>query len=140
MSDFNVRAEILSKIAETRDDTLRTILLLLLGVLDEIGSKIDNVMKDDATIKKLVLEHHAESHAGHHDYLNGKIINDPRIQQMIARALPALEWAEAKQIEERQLAKDNKGSLRHIIETLIAQAVPMLIAATLAGLAVKGWF
>ena len=54
--EFNVRSEILATIAKTSDQTMRTVLLLMLGVLDDIGGKLDSVMKDERALKESVLD------------------------------------------------------------------------------------
>ena len=71
--EFNVRSEILATIAKTSDQTMRTVLLLMLGVLDDIGSKLDTVMKDERALKESVLNGHASSHDEHHRWIAGKI-------------------------------------------------------------------
>lgn len=114
---FNVKSEIMSQIAKTGDDNLRTILLLLLGVLDEIGSKIDSVLNDEHTIKAMVLNGHVADHHDHHTWLDRRIEEDAELQVILARARPALEWVEKQKAAQEQAAKDNRGSVRKVLES-----------------------
>ena len=66
---FNVKSEILASIAKTEDQTIKSLLLLMLGVLEEIGSKIDNVMSDERALRETVLNGHSDVHSKHHEWI-----------------------------------------------------------------------
>lgn len=70
---FDAKEEILKAIADTGDKTLKTILLLLLGVLEELGSKIDAIGSDERALREVVLNGHEEVHHGHHEWVAKKI-------------------------------------------------------------------
>ena len=57
MSD--TRQQVLAAIATVDDGAHKTILLLLLQVMEEIGSKIDKVFADEPRIKAIALNGHA---------------------------------------------------------------------------------
>ena len=94
-STFNVRSEILSGIAKTEDQTVKSLLLLMLGVLEEIGGKIDSVISDERSLRETVLNGHSDVHPKHHEWI-----------------------AEKMQAEEK-----NSGSFRQIAENLIDKAI-----------------
>lgn len=124
-ADFNVKGAIMEQIAKTSDENMRTVLLLLLGVLEHIGSKIDNFSRDETTIKTLVLNGHVDNHHSDHDWIREHKAQDAVTKALIERAVPALEWYEAQQ----ELAKNNRSSFRKIAESLITQAVLSLVSA-----------
>lgn len=70
---FDAKEEILKAIADTGDKTLKTILLLLLGVLEELGTKIDAMGSDERALREVVLNGHEEVHHGHHEWVAKKI-------------------------------------------------------------------
>lgn len=92
---FDVRSEILSSIAKTEDQTVKSLLLLMLGVLEEIGGKIDAVISDERTLRETVLNGHAGVHPRHH------------------------EWIADKMLAEKTAAENNSGSFRKIRDGLL---------------------
>lgn len=68
MSD-TVKQQILTAIGNTDDNHLKTVLLLMLGILEEIGEKIDMVMTDESTLRDAVLNGHAAVHGEDHDWI-----------------------------------------------------------------------
>ena len=60
---------ILKAIADCKDDNMRAVLLLMLAVLEEIGSKIDSVMSDEKTIREMVLNGHSGIHDNDHEWI-----------------------------------------------------------------------
>lgn len=70
---FDAKSEILKAIADTGDKNLKTILLLLLGVLEELGTKIDAMGSDERALREVVLNGHEEVHHGHHEWVAKKI-------------------------------------------------------------------
>ena len=89
------KQKIQSAIQATDDQTLRTVLLLMLGMMEEIGDKIDSVLADEKSLRDTVLNGHAEHHDEDH------------------------EWIKAKRAEESRDA----GSRRKIFEGLIEKAL-----------------
>lgn len=107
-----VRTEILSAIAKTEDTNMKVVLLMLLGVLDEISGKIDAKIADEESLRAAVLNGHEPVHHAHH------------------------EWIAKKMREEEEDAKANKNSARTIRDELIKNAL-WAILVIVAG---SGWF
>lgn len=91
----SVKSQIMSTINGTDDPHMKTVLLYLLMILDEIGGKIDVVIKDESSLRHAVLNGHSEQHEAHHDWVEVQM---------------------AKEIE------DNK-SKRHIIEGFVEKVL-----------------
>ena len=108
-SAFNVRSEILSGIAKTEDQTVKSLLLLMLGVLEEIGGKIDSVISDERSLRETVLNGHSDVHPKHHEWI-----------------------AEKMQAEEK-----NSGSFRKISECLVQNALWIAISSAVTYLLVR---
>ncbi len=108
-STFNVRSEILSGIAKTEDQTVKSLLLLMLGVLEEIGGKIDSVISDERSLRETVLNGHSDVHPKHHEWI---------AEQMLA--------------EEK-----NSGSFRKISEGLVQNALWIAISSAVTYLLVR---
>lgn len=108
-SAFNVRSEILSGIAKTEDQTVKSLLLLMLGVLEEIGGKIDSVISDERSLRETVLNGHSDVHPKHHEWI-----------------------AEKMQAEEK-----NSGSFRKISEGLVQNALWIAISSAVTYLLVR---
>lgn len=108
-SAFNVRSEILSGIAKTEDQTVKSLLLLMLGVLEEIGGKIDSVISDERSLRETVLNGHSDVHPKHHEWI-----------------------AEKMQAEEK-----NSGSFRKIGEGLVQNALWIAISSAVTYLLVR---
>lgn len=70
---FNVKSEIMASIAKTDDPNMKTLLLLMLGVLEEIGDKIDTIMRDEKGLRDTVLNGHEPVHHDHHVWIARKI-------------------------------------------------------------------
>ena len=68
-----VKNHIIDAISDTSDSNLRAVLLLMLQVLDEIGTKIDRMANDEEAIRNVVLEAHADDHNKHHEWIRDKI-------------------------------------------------------------------
>lgn len=67
--ESNTKAAILKAISDCGDDNMRAILLLMLAVLEEIGSKIDAVMSDEKAIREIVLNGHTAVHDDDHEWI-----------------------------------------------------------------------
>lgn len=121
----SLKGEILSSIAKTDDSNLKMVLLLMLGVLDEIGSKIDSVMTDERAIKNIVLNGHSNKHHDHHDWVDRKIQEDSDVKALKQRADPLMDWVEQKMQEEER----NKGSMRKVFESVFSHIAITAITA-----------
>lgn len=96
---FDAKSGIIKAISETNDPAMKTVLLLLLGVFEEIGGKIDFVLKNEHAIRKIVLNGHALNHDRDHEWLDRRIKRDEQMEVVIG-------WAENKIIKERQAEED----------------------------------
>ena len=67
MNEDELRTRIIRSIEECEDKSLKVVLLLMLEVLDSIGKKIDTILRDEETLRDLVLNGDANTHAKEHD-------------------------------------------------------------------------
>lgn len=65
----DVRNEIMEAISADGDVPQRTMLKLMLMVLDDIGGKIDAILQDETSLRHAVLNGHTEQHEAHHDWI-----------------------------------------------------------------------
>lgn len=105
---FNAKSEILSAIAKTDDPAMKTVLLLLLGVFEEIGSKIDSVLKNERALRETVLNGHTDAHHSHHEWLERRINRDHEMDLL-------LQWV----VQARDREIDAASSKRKIRDGLI---------------------
>ena len=95
---FSVKSEILSAIAKTDDAHMKTLLLLMLGVLEEIGGKVDQVLKDERTLRTAVLNGHEPVHHNHHEWIGRKIKEEAEVAQDAKDAKKAAREAVIRQV------------------------------------------
>lgn len=113
---FNAKSEILSAIAKTDDPAMKTVLLLLLGVFEEIGSKIDSILGNERLLRETVLNGHEPVHHHHHEWLSERIKRDDHIEKII-------EWVDTKRQEEAD-AKSSERKIRDgVLEKVIGTAI-----------------
>lgn len=96
---FDAKSGIMKAISETNDPAMKTVLLLLLGVFEEIGGKIDSVLKNEQALRQTVLNGHALNHDRDHEWLDRRIKRDEQMEVVIG-------WAENKILKERQDDED----------------------------------
>lgn len=152
---FDVAAELKSEIAKEDDKDRRTLLMLLLGVLEAnmeglaaIARKIDNLLSDERELRATVLNSHSENHDTHHDfvavlYQNRESTAEERRwvrERMGSECAIGCEWAAQKKREEEDTQKNaveearaDKRAARDAVIRLIVTAA-LSSAATLAGL------
>lgn len=97
----SVKAEILAAIANETDARMRTILLLMVGMMEEIGGKIDSIYSDIPALRREVLNGHADVHHDDHEF-----IRELRTQEK------ALAWNQ----EQYEESIKDKQSKREIVE------------------------
>jgi hypothetical protein len=109
---FDVRREILTAISKTDDHTTKTVLLLLLGVLEEIGGKMDAMMQTE--MRKAVLNGHEVNHHSHHDWVQARMKDGCE---------DACAWSRRKMVDEEKAAaeseKDTRANKRAAVEAVI---------------------
>lgn len=96
---FDAKSGIMKAISETNDQAMKTVLLLLLGVFEEIGGKIDTVLNNEHALRQTVLNGHALNHDRDHEWLDRRIKRDEQMEVVIG-------WAENKIMKERQSEED----------------------------------
>jgi len=151
---FDVAAELKSEIAKEDDKDRRTLLMLLLGVLEAnmeglaaIGKKIDNLLSDEQELRATVLNGHAENHDRDHEFVG--LLHQHREaaaeerrwirERMGSNCAEACNWAEKKMRDEQAAAttaaedaKADKRAARDALIRLVVTAVASS-AASIAG-------
>lgn len=115
---FNVRSEILSTIAKTQDENMRAVLLLMLGVLDEISKKIDGVLADEKSLREAVLNGHSLTHDDDHEWIKGQ-------RSLDCHSICA--WAKGKMAEEAEAADLKTHRMRKMIDKGLEHAVTVIL-------------
>jgi hypothetical protein len=120
---------IMQSIADCKDDSLRAVLLLLLAVLEEIGGKIDIVMRDEKTLREIVLNGHTATHDSDHEWISN--FRAQRNDEVCA-------WAHARMVAEEKISE----SKRRVTESILEKALVAAIAAsgTLMLVGLIEWF
>lgn len=126
---FNAKSSIVSEIARTNDPAMKTVLLLLLGVFEEIGGKMDSVLSNERALRQTVLNGHTDSHHGHHEWLDRRIKRDEQIEVIVG-------WAENKIIREREAEEDARKVRTGVFEKVLT-AVFVAAISFAAGWAFK---
>jgi hypothetical protein len=111
----STKPAILKAIADCKDDNMRAVLLLMLAVLEEIGSKIDAAMSDERTLREMVLNGHSGVHDGDHEWIAE--CREKRVEEVCV-------WAREKMRKEA----DAHASKRKISEEIIGKAVVAALA------------
>lgn len=126
MSADSVRQDIISAIAKTNDENMKTVLLLMLAIIDDISGKIDTILMDEKRLTEVVLNGHAPVHHDHHVWVERRMKQD---------CSSYCDWAKRKQVEEEEEAKANKESGRKIRDGIIEK----LLWVALVAVAGSGW-
>ena len=148
---FDVAAELKTEIAKEDDKDRRTLLVLLLGVLEAnmeglaaISKKIDSLIGDEQALRATVLNGHAENHDRDHEFV-GLLFQHREAaaeerrwvrERMGSNCAEACGWAEQKMRDEKDAEKtaleDAKADKR-----AARDAVIRTVASALAGAAVS---
>ena len=107
---FDAKSGILKAINETNDPAMKTVLLLMLGVFEEIVEKIDTVINNDSAIRAMVLNGHEPVHHNHHEWLANRIARDEEIKFLTS-------WVKLRMQEE----KEHLASKRKVGEGLVLE-------------------
>ena len=113
---FDAKSGILKAINETNDPAMKTVLLLMLGVFEEIVEKIDTVINNDSTIRAMVLNGHEPVHHNHHEWLANRIARDEEIKLLTS-------WVKIRMQEE----KEHLASKRKVGESLIIEGFKYIL-------------
>lgn len=118
------RDSILDAIQGDGEVTNKTVLRLLLTVVEEIGDKIDTILSDERSLRETVLNGHTETHHADHDWVKA------RRQEGCETVC---KWARVKMEAEEQESRDAKdiakAGRKAFIEQLARGAAIGLISA-----------
>ena len=155
---FDVAAELKSEIAKEDDKDRRTLLMLLLGVLEAnmeglaaIGKKIDALFNDEQELRQAVLNGHAENHDRDHEYV-GLLFQHREAaaeerrwvrERMGSNCAQACDWAEMKMKEEQDAAKtaaeDAKADKRAARDAVIRTVMSAVAGAAVSAIGVVAY-
>ena len=111
-----VKDQIVAAIAATEDKNIKVVLLMMLGVLDEIGTKIDTALNDEKGMRNAVLSGHEPVHHTHHEYIARRMTyeeEDAAQRRWVGRKMK-------EEIEDAKSEKDAKRSVKYnIIERVL---------------------
>lgn len=119
---INVRSEILAAIAKTDSTETKAVLLLMLGVLEEIGGKIDNFLQDEKKLRETVLNGHEPAHHSHHDHV-AKCVE--------LGGLEVCKWARQQMADEDESEKTRKNVVQKFFEGAAGHMGSMLAGGLL---------
>lgn len=88
---FDTKSAILKAINDTSDQSMKTVLLLLFGVFEELGQKIDSVLTNERALRETVLNGHEPVHHDHHVWLAGRIKRDDEVDAIVTWAKSQME-------------------------------------------------
>lgn len=137
---FDIRTELMEQINATDDKQLRTLFMLMLGVLDHsialgrnIDAKLDKLLTDEATLQKSVLNGFAgEPHHKHHTYIAGEITKQAEIERL-------RKWAADKIKDEEEDAQAATEAKRAAWNSTVATVTETLVKGVLyVGLMMAG--
>lgn len=104
----NTKSEIMSAIGKTDDPNLKMILLLMLGIMEEIGGKIDRIYTDKEALRESVLNGHAGVHHDDHEWIKERRADYQIRADFVKRAEVAVVWVESQM----QNDKDTKQTIK----------------------------
>ena len=117
---FDAKSGILKAINETNDPAMRTVLMLLLGVFEEIVEKMDAFVNNEAEIRNMVLNGHTDVHHKHHEWIEERLRRDDEVQELIS-------WMSHKRAEEIKAAERAEDTKHKVGQALIVEAVKYLV-------------
>jgi hypothetical protein len=133
-TEFNVRSKILAAIDATDDKNQRNLLLLMFGVLETYESgirrievKIDAVLRDEQTIKRMALNGHEVNHHAHHDWVAERIASEchkncewvSEQRDLATEMEPVCAWAKEEMAKAEEAAKTKKGLVIKFLEAIV---------------------
>ena len=141
---FDVKGEILAQISKTGDENLRVVLLLMLGVLDasimgveKISNKIDNLVNDEVTLRKAVLNELEANHEADHFWISDHKKQSEINMQILSRANRLIPWAEKKILEEEEASRNKKSLFMKALEAIVSQTGTIITTAIAVYLGIK---
>lgn len=122
--DFDVRAEIMAAISKTDDPKDRSILLLMLGVLE----KVENWFEDETALQNKVLNGLTIRHKTDHEWI---------AMQRDSNCHEICEWVKGFR-EEHDAAKEDKRKIKTgVMQAVIVKAAEYAAIGLAAGIGLK---
>lgn len=128
----NTRIEILGAIGKTDDHNLKMILLLMLGLMEEIGGKIDQIYNNKEQLRESVLNGHAEIHHDDHEWIKKRREDYEIRRAFMDRAKPAVDWVEQRMADEADTKKVVKSRMADIITDGVKGVIWVALGIALA--------
>lgn len=133
----NTKTEILAAIAKTDDHNLKMVLLLMLGIMEEIGVKIDRIYSDKDLLKQSVLNGHADIHHDDHEWIKKRKEEYEATKAFVTEAKPSIDWVKLKMENEKDTNKTLKTGFLNVLmnvgEKLLWLASGMVVFAVTHG-------
>lgn len=132
---------ILQALADESDQKVKMLLLLMLSAIEDIGGKLDAMLRNEERIKTMVLNGHAPVHHADHEWIGRRRKTDERDLRVITWAEEAMAndhinnkrnaWVDAKMRDE-VADLDSRRSIRDKWLERIVWAVTVLAALGIA--------
>lgn len=113
--DFDVRAEIMKSISATDDSKDRSMLMLMLGVLE----RVEQLLTDDEAMRKRVLNGNYAQHSDDHAWLTELRVKMDGMEEVCA-------YSRARMRRET----DRSGRVRRLVDRALEHAVTVSLTAT----------
>lgn len=114
--DFDVRGEIMKAISATDDAKDRSMLMLMLGVLE----RVEKLITDDEVLRQRVLNGDYPNHSDDHDWIKNQ-------RQLDCHAI--CNWAKGKMAEEETARKTAQTRVRKVIDKALEHGVTVLLTS-----------
>jgi hypothetical protein len=146
--DTHLKKDMLDALASIEDPGQRIVLMLLLRSMDNISSKLDRVLSDEAKIKHIVLNGHAEKHDEHHKFLEDQILKSQSVVNAVtfvkkreelggycdyaAKMLITEENLKKQRLESEKVIKESRRKvLENITEKILWAVIIFLVGSTI---------
>lgn len=139
--DLNLKRDMLEALSTVQDPGQRIVLMLLLRSMDNISSKLDRVLSDEAKIKHIVLNGYSDQHDAHHRFIEEQLAKKEDSVSVVnfVKQRNALggycDYASRKLEEEKDIKISKRKIGEGVLEKLIAAALIFI-----AGVVSSNWF
>jgi hypothetical protein len=146
---MELKDQIQAEIAKTNDQSMRTMLLLMLGVLEStaegirgLGSKLDNIYSDEHELRARVLNGHYEEFDDNMRWVKERRADsamDVATRHFVAERLAnggMCEFAKRKIADEQEALVDAKATKRKIMDVFIEKVLGQIITGLTSAAAV----
>ena len=129
MTVNNIKTDILSAIGKTDDHNLKMVLLLMLGIMEDIGGKIDRIYSDKDLLRESVLNGHAGVHHDDHEWIKRQRESEKNQEIFMQRVEPVILWAEQKVSSEKENAKTVRSGIIEITIDILKKSAWIALGA-----------